>query len=124
MMKLFYLFITAVVMTFGFIAVLQFVEVPWFFLVLLAMHVGVFLFIFSKKRFTAQGYDVKRFYSSEYILLALYLPILCLKILSSLGALHFDTTIKTVLIFAITAFSLVVSTINVIKLYKYLQNVK
>ena len=121
-MKHFYLFIAAVVVTFGLIAALQFVEVPWFFLVLLAMHGGVFLFIFSKKRLKAQGYEVARFYSREYVLLALYLPVLALKVLSSLGVLHFDATLKTVLILGITAFSLIVSAVNAVKMYKYLNN--
>ena len=121
-MKHFYLFIAAVVVTFGLIAALQFVEVPWFFLVLLAMHGGVFLFIFSKKRLKAQGYEVARFYSREYVLLALYLPVLALKVLSSLGVLHFGATLKTVLILGITAFSLIVSAVNAVKMYKYLNN--
>lgn len=121
-MKHFYLFIAAVVVTFGLIAALQFVEVPWFFLVLLAMHGGVFLFIFSKKRLMAQGYEVARFYSREYVLLALYLPVLAMKVLSSLGVLHFDATLKTVLILGITAFSLIVSAVNAVKMYKYLNN--
>lgn len=121
MRKNFYLFIAAIVLTFGFIAVLQFVEVPWFFLVLLAMHGGVFLFIFSKKRFKAQGYDVARFYALEYKLLALFLPILALKVLSSLNILRFDATLKTVLILVITVFSVSASTVNAVKMYKYLK---
>ena len=121
MRKNFYLFIAAIVLTFGFIAVLQFVEVPWFFLVLLAMHGGVFLFIFSKKRFKAQGYDVARFYALEYKLLALFLPILALKVLSSLNILRFDATLKTVLILVITVFSVIASTVNAVKMYKYLK---
>lgn len=121
MRKNFYLFIAAIALTFGFIAVLQFVEVPWFFLVLLAMHGGVFLFIFSKKRFKAQGYDVARFYALEYKLLALFLPILALKVLSSLNILRFDATLKTVLILVITVFSVIASTVNAVKMYKYLK---
>jgi hypothetical protein len=124
MKKCFCLFIAAIAVTFSMIALLQFVEVPWFFLVLLAMHGGVFLFIFSKKRFKAQGYDVARFYSLEYKLLALYLPILALKVLSSLEILRFDATLKTVLILVITAFSLIVSVVNAIKMYKYLKDAK
>lgn len=122
MTKSFCMFIAAIALTFGFIAMLQFVEVPWFFLVLLAMHGGVFLFIFSKKRFKAQGYDVARFYSLEYKLLALYLPVLALKVLSSLEILRFDGTLKTILILAITLFSLIVSTVNIMKLYKHLKD--
>lgn len=122
MKKNFYLFLAAIGLTFSLIAMLQFVEVPWFFLVLLAMHGGVFLFIFSKKRFKKQGYDVGRFYSLEYKLLALYLPVLGLKVLSSLEVLQFDATLKTVLILGITVFSLIVSAVNAGKLHKYLKN--
>ena len=124
MMKTFWLFIAAIALTFSCIAVLQFVEIPVFFLVLLAMHGGVFLFIFSKKRFKAQGYEVARFYSLEYKLLALYLPILALKVLSALGILRFDALLKTVLILAVTGLSMIVSVWNAAKLYRCLKKKK
>ena len=120
-MKNFYIFISAIAVTFGFIASLQFIGFPWFFAALLAMHCGVFLFIFSKKRFQKAGFDVKKFYSLEYKLLALYLPILALKVLSALDVLHFDPTLKVVLILAVTLFSLVVSAVNAVKLHRYLK---
>lgn len=119
-MKNFKIFIAAIVVTFGFIAALQFISMPWFFAALLAMHFGVFLFIFSKKRFLREGYDVKGFYTLEYRLLALYLPILALKVLSSIGIFHFGTKLKLVLILAVTLFSLVVSSINAVKFHRYL----
>jgi hypothetical protein len=53
--------------------------------------------------------------------LALYLPILALKVLSSLNVLHFDATLKAILILAITVFSLVVSAFNAVKFHKYLK---
>jgi hypothetical protein len=120
-MKNFYIFISAIAVTFGFIATLQFIGFPWFFAALLAMHFGVFLFIFSKKRFQKAGFEVKKFYSLEYKLLALYLPILALKVLSALDVLHFDPTLKVVLILAVTLFSLVVSAVNAVKLHRYLK---
>ena len=122
MKKNFAMFLAAIGLTFSLIALLQFVEIPWFFLVLLCMHGGVFLFVFSKKRFKKQGYDVVRFYSLEYKLLALYLPVLALKALSSLGVLRFDAMVKTMLILAITVISLIVSVFNARKLYQYLKN--
>ena len=119
----FYLFIAAIVTTFGLIAALQFVDILWFFLVLIAMHGGVVLFIVSKKRFQKAGYDVKRFYSLEYKLLALYLPILACNLLSAgFDILRLDETLKTVLILVITVFSLIVSAINAKKMYDYLNN--
>ena len=123
MKKNYCLFVAAVVLTFSLIAMLQFVEIPWFFLVLLAMHCGVFLFIFSKRRFKAQGYDVSRFYSFEYKLLALYLPVLALKILSSMNMVPFDATLKTVLILTITLFSVIASVGNAVKMYRHLKSV-
>lgn len=122
MKKNYAMFLAAIGLTFSLIAMLQFVEIPWFFLVLLCMHGGVFLFVFSKKRFKKQGYDVARFYSLEYKLLALYLPVLVLKVLSSLGILRFNVMLKTLLILAITAFSLIVSVINATRMYKYLKD--
>ena len=119
----FCLFIAAIVTTFGLIAALQFAPLPWFFLVLIAMHGGVVLFIVSKKRFQKAGYDVKRFYSLEYKLLALYLPILACNLLSAgFDILRLDETLKTVLILTITVFSLIVSAINAKKMYDYLNN--
>lgn len=119
----FCLFIAAIVTTFGLIAALQFAPLPWFFLVLIAMHGGVVLFIVSKKRFQKAGYDVKRFYSLEYKLLALYLPILACNLLSAgFDILRLDETLKTVLILVITVFSLIVSAINAKKMYDYLNN--
>ncbi len=116
-MKNFHLFISAIAVTFGFIAALQFIPFPWFFAALVCMHGGVFLFIFSKKKFKKNGLDVSRFYSLEYKLLALYLPILTAKLLSALGLFEFDETLKTVLIAIVTAFSVVVSIINAKKLH-------
>ena len=120
-MKHFYIFIAAQVITFGFIAALQFIPFPWFFAALVCMHVGVFLFILSKKKFKRDGYDVGRFYSLEYKLLALYLPILAAKLLSSFGLFTFDNTLKTALIAAVTILSVIVSAINSIRLYKELK---
>ena len=119
----FYLFIAAIVTTFGLIAALQFVDILWFFPVLIAMHGGVVLFIVSKKRFQKAGYDVRRFYSLEYKLLALYLPILVCNLLSAgFDILHLDDTLRTILFLAITVFSLIVSALNAKKLYHHLQN--
>ena len=81
------------------------------------MHVGVFLFIFSKKRFKKDGYDVRKYYSLEYKLLALYLPILLAKMLSSFGLFYFDPMIKTVLIAVVTVFSIIVSIVNAKRFY-------
>ena len=53
--------------------------------------------------------------------MALYLPILALKVLSALDVLHFDPTLKVVLILAVTLFSLAVSAANAVKLHRDLK---
>ncbi len=114
----FLLFLSAVAVTFSLIAALQFTPMPWFFLVLLGMHGGVFLFIFSKRRFRRAGYAVGKYYKREYILLALYLPVLVAKLLSGIGLFPFDPTLKTVIVLAVTALSFVLSAVNAALFYR------
>ncbi len=118
----FILFISAVVVTFSLIAALQFTPMPWFFLVLLGMHAGIFLFIFSKKRFRRDGLEAGKYYKREYILLALYLPVLAAKILQSVGLISFDTGIKTVIVLILTGICLALSAVNAA--FFWLQNIK
>ncbi len=108
----FILFISAVIITFSLIASLQFTPMPWFFLVLLCMHFGIFLFIFSKRRFRKNGLDVGKYYKREYLLLALYLPVLLAKILQSIGIISFDTKIKALIVLILTAVCLIISAVN------------
>ena len=63
------------------------------------------------------GIDVSRFYSLEYKLLSLYLPILAAKLLSAFGLFEFNEIPKTALIAVVTVFSVIVSFINAKKLY-------
>ncbi len=114
----FILFLTAIAVTFSLIATLQFTPMPWFFLVLLCMHIGVFLFIFSKRRFRRAGCEVGAYYKREYLLLALYLPVLLAKILQSTGLISLDAQLKTVIVLALTGLSLVLSTINAVFLFR------
>ncbi len=112
MLVSFFLFIAAILVTFPLIALLQFVPMPWFFLVLLLMHGGVVLFIVSRRRFLRGGYPVTRNYHFEYILLALYLPVLLLKVLSSFSILVLDPFAKTLAVLILTAVCLIVSAVN------------
>ncbi len=112
MKKNFILFLAAVAITFSLIAVLQFTPMPWFFLVLLGMHGGIFLFIFSKRRFRKAGHQVGKFYKREYLLLACYLPILGAKILQSIGLISLDDSLKTVIVLVLTGLCLVLSAVN------------
>lgn len=117
----FILFILGEVFAFGFICLMQFIDVRTqfltFVLVLIGMHGGIILLLLSKKLFTTEYDDnLKKYYSVEYILLALYLPVLLLKILG----VTFSYPTKLVVIFSITAVAVIISIINNVRLYKEL----
>lgn len=114
----FFLFLAAVLVTFPLIALLQFVPMPWFFLVLLLMHGGVVLFIVSRRRFLRGGYPVIPYYRAEYGMLALYLPILLLKLLACFGILTFDPYVKTLAVLILTAVCLIASAVNAAFLFR------
>ena len=120
-MKLFYLFVLSNLVTFGLIATLQFVEFPWFFLVLAAMHMGVFLFIVSKRGFKKKGIDVKREYLVQDLLLATYLPILGAKLMARFGWIVFPETLKMVLVLSLTGISYIITVFTAASLYRKLR---
>ncbi len=120
----FALFLAAVAITFSLIAALQFTPMPWFFLVLLCMHVGIFLFIFSKRRFRKAGLAVEKFYKREYMLLACYLPVLLAKVLQSIGLIKLDAGIKTVIVLALTGICLILSAVNAVFFWKQIAGKK
>lgn len=120
-MKHFYGFLLANAVTFGFLALLQFLPFPWFFLGLVCMHGGVALFFWSKRGFLRQGVPVKPVYTLEYALLALYLPILGWKLLGALGLVTVVEHIKACLVLGLTALSLVISLGNCLRLYRLMK---
>ena len=119
-MKYFYLFILSNLITFSLIATLQFVDFPFFFLVLVAMHMGVILFILSKRGFKRLELDVKREYLVQDVLLALYLPILGAKLMSRFGWIEFPEGLKTTLVLTLTGISYVITLFTAASLYKKL----
>lgn len=121
-MKYFYWFLIANFFTFGLIAALQFVEIPYFFLVLLAMHGGVFLFIASKRGFKKLDVDVKKVYLLQDILLALYLPILAAKLMSRFGWISFPADLKMILVLLLTAVSYLITAWNSVRLYRIVKS--
>ena len=70
------LFFAASVVTFGCITVMQFLDKPWFFLALVAMHVGIALFVASKRLLRSQGFDLEGYFKTEYALLLPFLLIM------------------------------------------------
>ncbi len=118
--KAYILFLLAILCTFGFICLLQFVSFPLFFLVLLLMHGGVALFIVSKKLFKKAGASTVPYYKREYILLALYLPILLYKILGNFGLYTVNVPVKSIIALCLTGVCLVVSGLNAYAFHKEL----
>lgn len=114
------LFLLAVLCTFGFICLLQFVSFPLFFLILLCMHGGVALFIVSKKLFKKAGAATSPYYKREYLLLALYLPILLYKILGNFGLYTVNIPVKSIVSLCLTGVCLVLSGLNAYAFYKKL----
>jgi amino acid transporter len=115
------LFILAQTLTFLFITLLQLVEFPLFLVFLLLMHTGIILFIVSKKHFTKLEISVKKFYQVEYVLLALYLPILFYKIFSYVFLYEVNEPLKLNLTLIITALNIVISGVNTARLTRFLR---
>lgn len=120
-MKHFYGFLLANAVTFGFLALLQFLPFPWFFLGLVCMHGGVALFFWSKRGLLKQGCRVKPVYALEYAMLALYLPILAWKLLGAVGLVTVDAHLKAMLVLGLTAVCLLISLGNCLRLYRLIK---
>lgn len=114
------LFILGELLVFGFICLLQFVDakerLAGFILTLLGMHCGIVCFILSKRLFKVE-LNLKKHYVTEYILLALYIPI----VIVSIAGVEIPRTVKLSIVFSLTALSVIVSIINTIKLALKLQ---
>ena len=122
MKKNFILFIVALTIIFGFITTLQMVKGVLFFGALVLMHCGVILYIYTKKQFKKNQIVIKKHYTIENILMALYLPVLAAKFLSNFGVITIDNDIKRTIVFCITGVAVVVSIVNCVLMYKSIQN--
>jgi hypothetical protein len=58
---------------------LQISQIPWFFLFLVLMHVGIVILIILKKRYSFLA--IKPTYKKSYIAMGLFIPILIYKII-------------------------------------------
>lgn len=70
------LFLAAAVVTFGCITMLQFLEKPWFFVALVAMHGGIALFVASKRTLKRGGFSLMGYFKMEYLMLVPFLFIM------------------------------------------------
>lgn len=106
------LFALGAALTFGFITLLQFAPMPWFFVALVAMHGGIALFIVSKRMFKRRSYIVARYYRLEYIMLLPYLPIMAYAFASKAGIVPVFDTEKSLFTIAYTLACFIVTLWN------------
>lgn len=116
------LFALAALLTFGFITLLQFTPMPWFFGALIAMHCGIALFIISKRLFKNCTYIVARYYRFEYLLLVPYLLIMAYAFASKANIVPLFETEKSIVILAYTFTCLVLTIWNFQRMRKDVLN--
>jgi len=126
----FIVFVWGIIVTFSSITALQFVSIKnypviWV-LILVSMHVGIVLFIVSKKQFNKYDLPVRNFYRREYYFLLWYLPVLAAKIFLPIFTdltFEWDTTenyLKVGFVVGITAVFVIESIFNALAFKKIL----
>jgi len=90
---------------------LQISEIPWFFLVLLLMHGGIFGLILLKKRYI--GLNIKYYYRNIYISFALFIPILIYKLLAAIFPFEENHALIQQLSMGIIIIALLVGIVNI-----------
>jgi len=113
-------FVAAQVITFSFIALLQLVEGWLFLLFLVAMHTGVFMLIWSKKRLMSHDVAIKRYYDRVYLHLALYVPLLLYRLVGLWVPYCYNEKIAQVALVGILVISVAGAIHNCLRLYAYL----
>lgn len=101
------LFFAAAVITFGCITVMQFLDKPWFFAALVAMHAGIALFVASKRLLRAQGFDLVGYFKAEYAMLLPFLLIMFYSLASKAALLPpwGDAKASITLVYALICFA-------------------
>jgi len=116
------LYSLAQLLTFTFVTLLQFVEMPLFLVYLVLMHSGIALFVISKKKLIKSGYDVKPIYQKTYLLLALYLPILVYTLLGYLFKYDPNESVKLIMTIIATVINVGFGVYHTLKLKNILFN--
>lgn len=115
------LFIVAAVFTFGFITLLQFLEIPVFFVALVLMHVGIFTFIASKRVFKKAGYDVRNYYKTQYVLLIPYVVVMVYTFACRFGLLPMFEDAKTIFTLCYTGLCVLITIWNLLRMKRDLE---
>ena len=108
----FALFVTALVVTFGCITAVSLTRPPLMFVLLVAMHGGIALFVVSKRRFRRAGADVAGVYAREYVMLVPYLLVMAYSFALRAGVVPDLGLIKNVGVLTWTALAAVLSVNN------------
>lgn len=116
------MFAVAAILTFGCIVALQFTPLPWFFLVLVAMHAGIALFIISKKHFKKRGYFVSRYYRVQYLLLVPYLLLMFYSFAAKANLVPLSFEGHLIFVGSYTVFCVIVTVWNYIRMAYFLEN--
>lgn len=116
------LFALGALFTFGFITLLQFMPMPWFFIALVAMHCGIALFIISKRLFKRYSYIVARYYRLEYFMLIPYLMIMAYAFASKAGIVPLFETEKILVTTAYTIVCFIMTLWNFMRMRKDVLN--
>ncbi len=116
------LFVFGQFMAFLFVTLLQ-VSPMWMFLpFLVLMHVGIALFIMSRKRLLEEKKSVTFHFRIVYGLLALYLPLLAFKLIGRVFDAGFEENLIAVGAYTLAAICLVVAPLNAVKMVRTLQS--
>ncbi len=114
------LFILAHILSFPFIALLKIVPAWLFIPCLVAMHIGIALFLLSKRNFEASEIDIRLHLKTVYILLALYLPLLLYRLMSAIFPYDVQPTYLAITTAVLTLFITIVSVLNIAALTRKL----
>ncbi|GEM_PF-1511876 len=116
------LFVFGQFTAFFFITLLQVSPIRLFVPLLILMHVGIALFIISRKRFLEDKRDVIFHFRIVYGLLALYLPLLVFKLLERFSGARIEESLIAVAAYSLAGICLVVASLNALRMVRTLRS--
>jgi hypothetical protein len=97
--------------TLAMLFLLQIIDMPWFFLVLVLMHGGIVGLILLKKRY--KSLNITFYYRNIYITFALFIPILAYKLIAAIFSFEENHDLVRYVSIAIIMIALMVGAVNV-----------
>lgn len=121
-LKAFVLFVLAQCLAFSCIALLQMTSTRMFIPLLLVMHVGIVLFIVSKKRLVKTRPELHVHYRISYVCLALFLPILFYRLVAETLLQTMHEGFVFILTMIAVAISVVTGILNTLRMSRSLRS--